>query len=514
MALAKIGGQTIAAPVVDLIRENADKDQFIRHAGVMALVASQNAGAISAASKDSSASVRLAALLALRRQNSPAVSGFLADADPAVVKEAARAICDGGIDAGVPALAKLIEKPSKDEKLMLRVIDAAFRSGNAAALVSYAADESQPEKLRVEALNLLGTYAKPFARDRVAGVYRPIKDRDAQPAIAALAAGTPKLLGAKSQHIQLAAIDAVQGLSARSLSPALHSLISQKDASAKVRGAALKTLGAFDDAKLPDAIKIALTDKDAGLRIEATSLLGKRDPDEAARQLSAVYASAAVPEKKLIISSLGGLKGAAADQAIIGLLDEFIAGKVPAEAQLELIETAEKRKAPEVKAKLAVWANSNAGKDPLARFSFALAGGNRDNGEKLFKEHAVAQCLRCHKLNDAGGDAGPDLTKVGAQKDRRYLLESIVNPNGQIADGFQNVMFTMSNGDIKAGIVKAETADSLTIQMPAPGAAPETIKKADIKSRENAPSGMPPGLGELLSKRELRDIVEFVAGLK
>jgi quinoprotein glucose dehydrogenase len=514
MALAKIGGQSIAAPVVDLIRDNADKDQFIRHAGVMALVASQNADAISAASKDSSASVRLAALLVLRQQNSPGVSGFLADADPAIVKEAARAICDGGIEAGLPALAKLIEKPSKDEKLMLRVIDAAFRSGNAAALASYAADDSQPEKLRVEALNLLGTFAQPFARDRVAGVYRPIKDRDTQPAIAALAAATPRLLGAKSRNVQLATVETAQSLGAKSLAPALHSLMGQKDASAKLRGAALKALATFDDAKLADAIKIALTDKDAGLRIEATSLLGKRDPDEAARQLSAIYATATVSEKKQIIASLGGIKGAAADQVIVGLLDELVAGKVPAEAQLELVETAEKRKAPDVKAKLAVWTNSNVGRDPLDRFSFALAGGNRENGEKLFKEHAVAQCLRCHKLNGSGGDAGPDLTKVAAQKDRRYLLESIVNPNGQIADGFQNVMFTMNNGDIKAGIVKAETTDALTIQMPAPGAAPETIKKADIKSRENAPSGMPPGLGELLSKRDLRDIVEFVAGLK
>jgi mono/diheme cytochrome c family protein len=34
-----------------------------------------------------------------------------------------------------------------------------------------------------------------------------------------------------------------------------------------------------------------------------------------------------------------------------------------------------------------------------------------------------------------------------------------------------------------------------------------------IKSRENSPSGMPP-MGSLLSKREIRDVVEYLSSLK
>jgi quinoprotein glucose dehydrogenase len=94
------------------------------------------------------------------------------------------------------------------------------------------------------------------------------------------------------------------------------------------------------------------------------------------------------------------------------------------------------------------------------------------------------------------------------------LLEAIVNPNATIAEGFQTVMFTLNNGDIKAGIVKAEDAQTITLQMPAPDSVPEKVQKADIKSRDNAPSGMPPGLGDLLSKRDLRDILEYVSTLK
>ena len=75
-------------------------------------------------------------------------------------------------------------------------------------------------------------------------------------------------------------------------------------------------------------------------------------------------------------------------------------------------------------------------------------------------------------------------------------------------------MLTLANGDLKMGIIKEEKPDAVSIQMPVPGAVEETVKTADIKKRENAVSGMPPGFGELLTPRELRDVVEYVAGLK
>ena len=167
--------------------------------------------------------------------------------------------------------------------------------------------------------------------------------------------------------------------------------------------------------------------------------------------------------------------------------------------QLELIEAAAARTAPDVKAKLAAFNASLPKDDALAKFQSALAGGDRDEGERLFKEHAIAACLRCHQVSGSGGEAGPDLTTIASRKDRRYILESIVAPNAQIADGFQTVMVTMKNGEIQAGVIKGESDSELILQMPE--AAPVKIAKSEIKSRENAPSGMLPNLGELMTKR-------------
>ncbi len=496
-----------------MLRENAGKDEFLRHAGVMALV-NMGTPALERAGAEQNRSIRLAALLAMRRTESTKITEFLSDSDPALVQEAARAINDVGIAAGYPALAGLLAKPTSDQNLTLRALNAAFRSGDAVALAKFASDTSRAEPLRVEALKLLGMYAKPPQRDRVVGVFRPLAPRDPQPAISALGGILRAVLFTKAAPIATAAIEAVSTLEAKANAPLLLELMNDTSVSAKVRGAALRTLGGFEAAELSEAIKLALTDSAASLRVEASTMLGKLDPEESAQQLSAAFAGAEPAEKKQILVALGGLKGAGADAALTTLFGEFTAGKIPAEAQLELLEAIEKRDA--LKPKLAEWQQSQmAATDPLARFAFAMAGGDKDAGETLFKEHALAQCLRCHKIGESGGDAGPALTDIAAKKDRRYLLEAIVNPNATIADGFQSVMVTMKSGDVQMGVVKEETADTLAIQMPSPGAPLVTLKKAGIATREaSAASGMPPGMGDMLSRRDLRDIVEYVSTLK
>jgi len=57
-------------------------------------------------------------------------------------------------------------------------------------------------------------------------------------------------------------------------------------------------------------------------------------------------------------------------------------------------------------------------------------------GKKLFTDNG---CSGCHTLKDAGSTAqvGPDLDKALKGKDNAFILESIVNPNAEIAPGFQ-----------------------------------------------------------------------------
>ena len=73
----------------------------------------------------------LVMLLALRRLGDPGVRKFLADGDPSIVLEAARAINDEPMDDLTPALAELIDQPQfhQMDELMRRVLHANFQLG-------------------------------------------------------------------------------------------------------------------------------------------------------------------------------------------------------------------------------------------------------------------------------------------------------------------------------------------------------------------------------------------------
>jgi mono/diheme cytochrome c family protein len=66
--------------------------------------------------------------------------------------------------------------------------------------------------------------------------------------------------------------------------------------------------------------------------------------------------------------------------------------------------------------------------------------GNAAAGKAVFAENG---CGSCHTFTPAGakGTIGPDLDKALQGKDADFIRESIVNPNAEIAQGFQpNVM--------------------------------------------------------------------------
>lgn len=47
-------------------------------------------------------------------------------------------------------------------------------------------------------------------------------------------------------------------------------------------------------------------------------------------------------------------------------------------------------------------------------------------------------CDACHIINGEGGDVGPDLSKIGATRDRIYLSRALLDPNAEIADGYES----------------------------------------------------------------------------
>jgi quinoprotein glucose dehydrogenase len=528
-------GLRAAPALLAALRANNDEDNYLRHALVMGLVGGQNVAALTGAINDGSRAVRLGVLLALRRLGHADVAKFLPDSDPWIARDAAVAINDEPIPAALPALAALLPTgdaaPSPrliaDEPVLFRAINAHFRLGqpaNAAALAQFAARADAPARLRAEALAQLALWPKPPQRDRLVGVYRPLalssssglagKSRDRSVAVRALEPVIPGLLAASTPAVvQTAALATLQTLEIAGATDTLFAVVGDEAQSGATRAAALAALDRIKDPRLAEAVQRAGASAAPALRLAALPIAARLSPDTAAPVLANLVAQGTPAEKRTAFRALGNLRHPSADQLLAGQLRQLAEGKVAAEIQLELLTAAGRRSDPAIKELLARReAALAASPDPLAPYRVALAGGDRNRGERIFQNQPVLACIRCHRAGGDGGDAGPNLASVGAKYSREHLLESIVKPNAKIAPGFDTIVLTLKSGGAAAGIVAAETPDTITLRTADNKVI--DVKKSDIAKREGAPSSMPEIYGAILTKTQLRDVVEYLASLK
>ena len=105
MALGRMGAREKAPFVVSMIAENADRDPFLRHAGVQALAWMNDRARLGELAADPASSIRMAACLAMRKLRDPRIAGFLNDPERVIRLEAARAINDIPMNTLRPQLA-------------------------------------------------------------------------------------------------------------------------------------------------------------------------------------------------------------------------------------------------------------------------------------------------------------------------------------------------------------------------------------------------------------------------
>lgn len=531
IALGNAKAKSAVPALIEAIGSNNDQDPALRHALCSGLAGCAEPSELVALQSNPSVSVRLGAVVALRRLKNEGLSKFLGDSDPLVIAEAARAIHDESVESAMPALAALISKapliasvaegtkemPGPRDAILRRVVNANYRLGNeasAGALAQLAANPEIPAAFRLQALQQMGGWENPPRLDRVMGLHRPLPKRDPVVAESALRPLVGSLLSDKSAAsvFRLEVMNLVERFLFKGLPLDLGAVVADEKEDANVRAKALVAMAARGDEQLVQSVTYAATARAEALRKEATRLRVELHlPGGGVDALAKVLQIGTVGEKQNIITTLGSMPEAGASAVLEQYLDLLLAGKCPTELQLELMEAAAKRSEEGVKSRLLQVQSQLSQGGPLSAYRFALAGGNAADGRKVFMEKPEASCIRCHKVNNDGAEVGPNLTGVGKRQNREYLLESIVDPNAKIAAGFETVIVTLMDGSVHAGIFKGESEAELTLMQPT--GTLEKVQKALIKSRERGPSGMPP-LAAILSKKDLRDLVEYLSGLK
>lgn len=529
IALGRIGDPSVAPAILSMIRSNNDQDVYLRHAGVIALAYLKDLAILKTASKDAVPAVRMASLLALRRLEDPSLADFLNDADPLIVLEAARAINDVPVDPAIGALAaKAIDKntlarlndvgkdlPDLVTPFMLRAVNANYRSGGKAQaqrLAQLAGNQDALSIARREALVALGQWEQPPARDRIMGVYRPLASRDATPAREALQASLGGILKQADGEVLVAAIEAAASLGLKDASLAIAQVLNRRETAPEARVAALKALETLQAGELTDAVEIASKDSHENVRKEATRLQSAMRPGNATEPLILALNKGSMGEKQGALANLASLGTPEADRVIAEWMRKLMDGKAPAELALDILSAAEASKRPNLVKLVTRYQEAKSKEDELAPYRELLLGGDAQRGKKIFYEKVEASCIRCHKIQGEGGDVGPPQDGIGKKYNREYLLESIVLPNKKVAPGYETLVLFLKNGTDVTGILKEETPTHLTILSPEDG--PVKVAKADIKQQEKGMSGMPAALAQMLTRQDLRDLVEYLASLK
>jgi quinoprotein glucose dehydrogenase len=523
ITIGKLGTVSQFGPICDLLRDNNNADLFIRHAGIYALEKMAQKGAdISMLKLDESPAVRLATVVALRRLHSDLVSQFVTDTDPAVSDEAVRAIYDNTLEEERPVAAALLDDlgARKWTPFMLRrLVYNSFRIGDAKNLqrvLNVATDADLPQEVREEALRLISLWSEPPVADQLTGHYRPLPPRklaDIQPT---LNAALPSLLKQEG-FVLTAALGFVEHykLDTNSLDEAtLRSLVANEKHPADARAKALELLVERKPADINSFLAKIAGDKANEVALAALVSLAKADPQAALAPLETAIDSNNPARAQQAWKILGPIPGADADAFFAKHLDALKTANGISPSAIELIDAAKTRKEPTVTAAVSGLEKSlTENSDPLAKWNIALEGGDPKNGLSLFSSNPASQCMRCHRYEDghaSGGDVGPNLAGIAKRHDRRYFLESMVNPSAKIAPGYGAVLLTFKDKTTLGGNLLDDAADHIDIN--ASGKL-WRVNKADVADFTPPASGMPP-MEYILKPTEMRDLVAWLASLE
>jgi putative heme-binding domain-containing protein len=289
----------------------------------------------------------------------------------------------------------------------------------------------------------------------------------------ALAALRATLLDAGTEaKARQSALDALLAAKDPTLAASLHRLLKDK----AMRGAALRGLAAYDDAKTPAAVLEVYDSLTAVEKRDALSTLVSRTAF--ARPMLAALAENKIPKRDLsadIVRQLRNLKEPALNQQV-----EELWG-VTRESDADKLKE-------------------------IARYKALLTSGpagDASRGRGLF----ARTCQQCHTLFDVGGKVGPDITGSN-RADLDYILQNVLDPNAVIPNDYRSSTLETKDDRLITGIVTKQDDNAVTIIT-----ANETllIPRGEVKSlTQGEVSMMPEGLLQALTEGEVRDLIAYL----
>ena len=151
--------------------------------------------------------------------------------------------------------------------------------------------------------------------------------------------------------------------------------------------------------------------------------------------------------------------------------------------------------------------------DPVTRWTesslLAAVSGGGGSVEKGQLAYERALCSRCHRFQQLGGGAGPDLTGVRARFSDIDLVRAIVSPSRDISDQYQWSIVTTED-DLGVGRILRREPDAMILNTDPFGYQPLTLVGEIVSVEPSPDSPMPPGLIDSLDEGQVRDLWAFL----
>jgi putative membrane-bound dehydrogenase-like protein len=142
----------------------------------------------------------------------------------------------------------------------------------------------------------------------------------------------------------------------------------------------------------------------------------------------------------------------------------------------------------------------------------SLPEGDVRRGQVVFNSAKTA-CATCHAMGYVGGNVGPDLTRIGAVRQKRDLLESIIFPSASFVQSFEPMMVDTTDGERYSGILRRNDAQEVML-VTGPN---QEVRVPRAKVKQIVPgtvSVMPEGIDQQMSPQDLGDLLAFLMACK
>ncbi|HEX2475755.1 MAG TPA: PVC-type heme-binding CxxCH protein [Lacipirellulaceae bacterium] len=244
-----------------------------------------------------------------------------------------------------------------------------------------------------------------------------------------------------------------------------------------LQSAALRSLGRYDDSRIPPAVLSAFANTSDDVRATASALLASREKWTLAL-LDAVDS--------------GQLEKSWVPAHVIGRMSLFSNSRAST-----LIQK--------------LWPDFRpASSDELRKEIERVAGilpagiGQPKAGKAIYSQ----QCSKCHALFGQGGGVGPDLTSFN-RNDIQAMLLSIVHPSAEIREGYDSYLVLTADGRALTGTLAEQ--DAQTVTLCSPDDTLIAIPRDEIDEMTvSKQSIMPDGLLKSYSDQELRDLFAYL----